>query len=108
MENIYSEYALVESQIAALELKKAQLRPHILKSMIDNKEKSKDIGVGKFSVAILKKWSFPESVTSEIKGFDNKIKTIKDEIKYVQEKAISTNEAVCEEIPSLKFTPVKL
>lgn len=108
MGNIFEEYALLEAEISALELKKEQLKPFILKSMVEQGIKSMDAGVGKFTVSMVKKWSFPENIVSEVTELDKEIKIIKDEIKSVQEKAISTKEATCEVTPSLRFTPIKL
>lgn len=108
MENIYDEYAVLESQIAALEAKKAQLRPHILQKMIDEKTKSLDLGVGKLIVAISKKWSYPKEVQDVVKKLKAEEKNIKEEIKTVQAKAESSNLATCEEVPSLRFLSAKL
>lgn len=101
MGNIFEEYAIIESEIASLELKKAQLRPHILKKMIDDGMKSIDAGVGKFTVVPTKKWSYPEEVTIVVEELTDKIKEIKG-------KAVSTKVATCEVTPSLRFSPIKL
>jgi hypothetical protein len=95
--NIYEEYALLESQIEALELKKEQLRPHILQMMIDKGEKKVDTGVGSFSVSKIKKWTFPARIVE-----------MEENVKAEKEKAKSTNEATYEESESLRFTKMKL
>ena len=95
--NLYEEYALLESQIAALEVKKEQLRPHILKQMIDKGEKKVDTAVGSFSISNLKKWTYPEKVLE-----------IGEKFKEAKAKAESTGEASYEENPSLRFTKIKL
>lgn len=95
--NLYSQYAQLESEIAALESKKEQLRPHIMQMMLEKGEEKVDIGVGKFSVSPRKVWTYPESVTQ-----------ISEEFKAAKAKAESTGEATFEEVPQLRYTPAKL
>lgn len=97
MQNIFEEYAVLESEIAALELKKEQLRPFILKKMIDEKVDKLDIGTGKFSITKLKKWTYPESVME-----------LGEEFKAAKAKAESTGDATYTESESLRFSAVKL
>lgn len=95
--NLYSEYAQLDADIAALEAKKEQLRPFIIKQMLDQSIDKIDIGVGKFSVSPRKIWSYPEEVTE-----------INEKYKAAKAKAESTGEATYEEVPSLRYTPAKL
>lgn len=95
--NLYEEYALLESEIAALEQKKDQLRPHILKMMVDGGVDKLETAVGKFSVTKRKTWTYPEEVVE-----------IGEEFKAAKAKAESTGEATYEETDSLRFTQVKL
>lgn len=95
--NIYEEYATLDAQIAALEAKKDQLRPHILQMMIERGEKKVDTAVGSFSVSKRKVWTYPERITE-----------LKDSVKAEEAKAQSTGEATYEEVDSLRFTQVKL
>jgi len=95
--NLYEEYALLDSQIAALELKKEQLRPHLLQMMVDKGQKKIETAVGSFSVSMLKKWSYPD-----------KVKEIGEKFKEAKAKAESTGEATFEEQPSLRFNAIKL
>lgn len=95
--NLYSEYAKLEAEISALELKKEQLRPHILQMMLDSGEEKIDLGVGKFSIFPVKKWTYPEAVVD-----------LGEKFKAAKAKAESTGEAVCEERPSFKYTAAKL
>lgn len=97
MSNLYSEYATLESEIAALELKKEQLRPHILKMMLEEGEEKKDIGVGKFSVSPRKVWTYPAPVVQ-----------LGEDFKAAKAKAESTGDATFEEVPQLSYTPTKL
>lgn len=97
MESIYEEYALVESQISALESKKEQLRPFIIKRMMEEKVEKIDTGMGKFSITKLKKWVYPDEVVE-----------LGDEFKAAKAKAESTGEATFTESESLRFTAVKL
>lgn len=97
MSNLYEEYALLESQIAALEAKKDQLRPHILKQMVDQGLTKIEIAVGKFSVTKRKVWSYPAEVNS-----------LNDEYKAAKALAESTGDATYEEVDQLRFTQVEL
>lgn len=97
MSNIYEEYASVDAQIKALELRKEQLRPHIIQMMLDRGEDKVETGVGSFSLGVTKTWKYPESITE-----------MADELKAAKAKAESTGEAECEERPRLTFTGVKL
>lgn len=97
MENVYEEYAVLESQIAALEAKKDQLRPSILKKMIEDGMTKVDTAVGKFSVTKRKTWTYPEEVNE-----------LGEEFKAAKAKAESTGEATYEESDSLRFTSAKL
>jgi hypothetical protein len=95
--NLYSEYASVKAQIAALELKEEQLRPHIIEMMQNEGEDKKDIGVGKFSLSSRKVWTYPERITE-----------MNEELKAEKAKAESTGEATFEEVPQLRYTAAKL
>lgn len=95
--NLYSEYAHLASEIAALELRKEQLRPHITKMMLDEGIEKMDVGVGKFSCTPRKVWTYPAEVLA-----------INDDFKAAKAKAESTGDATYEEVPQLKYTPTKL
>ncbi len=95
--NLYGEYAKLDAEIKALELKKEQLRPHIVKMMVDQGVEKLDTGLGKFSVTMLKKWSYSE-----------KVEEMADQLKAQKAKEESTGEASYEETPSLRFTAIKL
>ena len=97
MDNLYSQYAQLDAEIAALEAKKEQLRPSIVKMMLDEGVEKIDIGVGKFSVSQRKTWTYPEDVIE-----------LGEEFKAAKAKAESTGEATFEETPSLRYTVAKL
>jgi hypothetical protein len=97
MQNLYDEYASLDAQIAGLEAKKEQLRPLILKQMVDNGQEKIETAVGKFSITRLKKWVYPERVLE-----------IGEKFKEAKAKAESTGEATYTENESLRFTQIKL
>lgn len=97
MTSIHEEYALIESEIAALEVKKGQLRTVILQQMVEKGQNKIETAVGSFTVSKLKKWSYPKWVTD-----------LGDEFKSAKAKAESTEEATYEENESLRFTTLKL
>jgi len=95
--SIFDEYAMVEAEIKALEAKKEQLRPHIMKSMIEQGLEKIETAVGKFSMGKRKVWTYPVTV-----------KNLEDEYKSAKALAESTGEATCEEVDQLRFTIGKL
>ncbi len=95
--NLYEEYAAVQAEIDALELKKSQLRPFIMQRMIDEGLEKVEFALGKFSVNPLKKWTYSEKVIE-----------MTDELKAQKAKEESTGEATFEETPSLRYTAAKL
>jgi hypothetical protein len=97
MQNLYDEYASLDAQIAGLEAKKDQLRPLILKQMVDNGQEKIETAVGKFSITRLKKWTYPERVLE-----------IGEKFKEEKAKSESTGEATYIENESLRFTQIKL
>lgn len=97
MGNIFEEYAVLEAEIAALELKKSQLRPFILQKMISDGVEKIETPVGKFSVTKLKSWTYPDDVME-----------IGEEFKAAKARAESTGEAEYTEKESLRFTSAKL
>jgi len=97
MSNIYEEYAAVDAEEKAIKAKKEQLRPFIIKKMIEDGLDKIETSLGKFSVTPLKSWTYPEGVIE-----------LGDSFKAAKAKAESTGEATFEESPSLRFTPVKL
>jgi len=97
MNTILEEYAVLESEIKALEVKKEQLRPLILKQMVESGSDKIETGLGSFSLSKLKKWVYPESVTA-----------IGEEFKSAKAKAESTGEATYTETESLRFVSIKL
>lgn len=95
--SIFDEYADLEAQIKALESKKEQLRPFIIKSMIEQGLEKIDTAFGKFSMGKRKVWSYPATV-----------KNLEDEYKAAKALAESTGEATYEEVDQLRFTAGKL
>lgn len=95
--NLYEEYASVDAQIKALELKKEQLRPHIIEMMESEKLEKVETSLGKFSITNLKKWSYTEKVTD-----------LSESLKAQKALEESTGDATFEEVSSLRFTSSKL
>lgn len=95
--NLYEEYARVDLEIKALELKKEQLRPHIISMMEGDKLEKVETSLGKFSITNLKKWTYTEKVTD-----------LSEKLKAQKAKEESTGDATFDEVPSLRFTSAKL
>ena len=97
MNTLYEEYAILNSQISELEDKKEQLREQIIERMKEEGEDKVETPVGKFTIAKLKKWTYPEEVLA-----------IGERFKTEKALAESTGEATYVEQDSLKFTQIKL
>lgn len=97
MQSLYEEYAQLEAEIGALESKKEQLRPMILKQMVENGLESMKTALGSFSVTKMKVWTFPPRIVE-----------MEETFKAEKEKAKSTEEATYVEKESLRFTQIKL
>jgi len=108
MANKFEEYALIEAQIAELESKKEVMRTEILEDMTSRGVLTEKHGLGQFTIAKLKKWSYPKKVVELEKEKKQEIAALTDEIKSAKAKAESTGEATYEESDSLRFTSVKI
>lgn len=97
MQNLYSEYAQIESQLKILENQKDELRGKILEQMIDRGEDKIETSVGKFTVAKIKSWTYPDKVVK-----------LGEDFKAAKAKAESTGDATYEEKESLRFTMLKI
>lgn len=97
MNTLYEEYAILNSEIAELEDKKERLREEIIEQMKEEGEEKVETPVGKFTIAKLKKWTYPEEVLA-----------IGERFKTEKALAESTGEATYVEQDSLKFTQIKL
>jgi len=95
--NPYEQYALIKSNIKELETKEAELKEIILADLESKGMDKFDIGAGKFAVAKLKKWSYPEAVLE-----------LGEEFKAAKAKSESTGEATFTETASLRYVEAKL
>lgn len=95
MENLYEKYAVINSQIEALEKQKDEVRVKIQEEMTAKGEKKIETGVGSFSITKLKKWTYPERVIE-----------IGEKFKEEKAKAESTGEATYVENDSLRFSKI--
>ena len=96
LENIYEEYAVLDSKIKALSDEKDLLRVRILDNLIETETPSFETPVGKFTISNLKKWYYTEAVGEKT-----------EELKALKAKEESTGDAQFEETPSLRFTSIK-
>lgn len=97
MKKIYEQYAFLTAQIKDLQNKKDTLAVEILQDMAANAMESQKLPIGKFTVAKVPKWTYPESIIEA-----------QDKLDAKKEKAKITGEATSQETDSLRFTPVKL
>lgn len=93
----FTEYATLKAKIKILTEQAEKISKDILEEMNELGEISIDQEVGKFTIAKLKRWTYPEALIQK-----------KDELEGEFEKAKSTGDATYVEVDSLKFTPIKL
>ena len=108
MSNRYEEYALIDSQIEALEAKKESLKAEIIADLNARGKATEDHSLGKFTIAKLKRWTYPKNVIEIEKEKKGEIAILTDEIKAAKAKAENTGEATYEEQDSLRFTSIKI
>lgn len=94
---ILEEYAAVQAEIDALELKKSQLRPFIMEKMVEDGVTKMEFALGKFSFSPKKTYTYSEKVIE-----------MSEELKAQKAKEESTGEATFEETQILRFTAAKL
>lgn len=97
MEIILESYALLDQEIKILTERKEKLRDEILTEMNQAGKDKVEGSVGKFSIARLKTWTYPERVLE-----------IGERFKAEKAKAESTGDATYEEKESLRFVATKL
>lgn len=97
MTNLYEEYAAIDAEEKAIKLKKEQMRPFIIKRMVEEGIDKIETSLGKFSLTSNKTWTYPEEVVE-----------LGEEFKAAKAKAESTGDATYQEEPSFRFTSAKL
>jgi len=97
MNDLYSDYAILDAQIKELTNQKDSIKARIMESMAVNGENKIVHTFGSFSISKLKKWEYPEYITK-----------MEDDFKAAQEKSKTTGEATCIETDSLRFTSIKI
>lgn len=93
----HEQYAFLKAQAKEIDEQLSALADDILKDMVSEDIKSKEISIGKFTVTRRKSWTYPEKVVA-----------LGDKFKLAKAKAESTGEATYTESESLLFTPVKI
>ena len=96
-QNVYEEYAVLDSQIKALTAKKDELRADIIDDMMQRNENKAETAVGSFTIAVLKTWTYTKKVAE-----------LEEEYKARKAQEESTGDATFVEKPSLRFTQIKL
>jgi hypothetical protein len=94
--NIYEQYAVLDSKIKALTLEKDSFKDQILEDLVETETPSVNTSFGKFTVSKLKSWKYTEAVEEKT-----------EELKALKAKEESTGDATYEEKPSLRFTQIK-
>jgi DNA-directed RNA polymerase subunit F len=97
MNSLYEEYAVLDSKIKTLTEAKDVLKAKILEDMAERKEEKAETSVGKFTISMLKTWTYTPKVAK-----------LEEEFKAQKAHEESTGDATFVEKPSLRFTQVKL
>lgn len=95
-QNLLDNLAIIEAKMKELSNEKDAIRKQILEEMIASGETKLESTLGKVSITQLKKWEYPEYVTEAKENYD-----------LLKAKA-EASDATFIEVPSLKFTPIKL
>ena len=95
--NPYERYAAIKAMMRDLEAEETELKAKIIADLEAKGLDKLDIGAGKFAIANLKKWTYPESVLA-----------IGEEFKAAKAKAESTGDATCTVGASLRYVEAKL
>jgi hypothetical protein len=95
--NKFEEYAILKAQAKELATKIEDKQTEILDEMVQNGEIAKETSMGRFSVATLKTWVYPDKVVE-----------IGENFKAAKAEAESTGDATYTTTPSLRFAPIKL
>lgn len=94
---IYEEYAQVCLKIKELTAQKEAMSDTLIADMLDRNVKKEEHPFGSFTIAHLKKWTYPAEIVD-----------MADELKAKKAKAESTGDATFVEEPSLRFTGINL
>ena len=97
MEQIYTEYALLDSKVKELTDKRDAMKEKVLEFMAEIGKDKDETSVGKFTITKLKTWTYTDSTLQ-----------IGEKFKAAKAKEESTGDATFVEKPSLRFTPIKL
>lgn len=94
---LYARYAAIKAKMKELEAEEAEIKPMIIAEFQAKGIDKLDIGAGKLSVTMMKKWTYPEDVVE-----------LGEDFKAAKAKAESTGDATCVETPSLRYVEAKL
>lgn len=97
MQEQFEQYALIDAQIAELETKKEAMRVTMIEHLVREGIEAVSTTLGKFTISKLKKWTYPQAVADKA-----------EEVKTLKARYESTGEATYEEVPSLRFTKLKI
>ena len=108
MEKEYTEYAILEAQIAELTAQRDKKKKIIMADMIERGAKNEETELGKFNIATLKSWTYSDDLKASEKTIKASITELSDDIKALKAKEEEDDIATCEERPSLRFTAIKI
>jgi len=97
MINIFEQYAILDAEAKALDAKKADLRAHILRALIENNHEPVETPFGKFTYSPTTKYVYPDTLVE-----------MEEELKALQVKAKNTGEAVETKTDSFRFVSTKI
>jgi hypothetical protein len=108
MNKLYTDYAVLEAQIAELTAQKDAKKEQIIADMIERGEKNEETDLGKFTLATLKNWTYSDNFYKKEEKVKESIKELTEDIKAMKAKEEEDEIATYVEKPSLRFTPIKL
>jgi len=104
----YTEYAVVEAQIAELTAQQKVRKEKIIEDLMARATKSEETDLGKFTLATLKNWTYSNELNGKEEVIKENIDELKENIKAMKAKEEEDDVATCEERLSLRFSPIKL
>ena len=91
---LFSEYARLKNEEAAIKVRVAELNPLLLEKMleVDGTDTKVETSIGSFTIRKTKSWTYPQA-----------IENAEDAVKMAKKTAEKEGDATYEEVPGLSF-----
>ena len=91
---LFSEYARLKNEEAAIKVRVAELNPLLLEKMleVDGTDTKVETSIGSFTIRKTKSWTYPQAIVNA-----------EDAVKMAKKTAEKEGDATYEEVPGLSF-----